>query len=65
MQSDTVDECICYNTPLSRAGIYLSPEGAKLGHFHMDCPIHGVVVVRTVPGHTDEENTGDKTDEAI
>ena len=61
MQSDTVDECICYNTPLSRAGIYLSPEGAKLGHFHMDCPIHGVVVVSMVP--ITEEEMENKVDE--
>lgn len=39
-----MSECICRNIPKNRAGAILASNGAVRAYFHMDCPIHGIVV---------------------
>ncbi len=48
MSEDTEDECICWRTTVDRAMLMLGPNDEPVGHFHMDCPLHGVKVTKVL-----------------
>ena len=51
----TEDDCICHKTTKDRAALCIRNSDNKIyHHFHMDCPIHGIKIIKRVDSDGNE-----------